>query len=44
MFGMNLKGVPFADDENGFWMAFAICLLSSALTYAIVWISSRKNA
>ena len=44
MFGMNLKGVPFADDENGFWMAFLTCLLSSALTYAIVWISSRKNA
>ena len=44
MFGMNLKGVPFADDESGFWMAFITCLLSSALTYAIVWISSRKAA
>lgn len=43
MFGMNLKGLPFSDDESGFWMAFALCLLSSLLTYAVVWVSSRRS-
>ena len=36
MWGMNLKAVPFADSEIGFWWAAVLCLASSGLTYLFI--------
>jgi zinc transporter len=36
MFGMNLKGMPFAEDENGFLWVTALLLGVSALVYLLM--------
>ncbi|MDR7036500.1 magnesium transporter/zinc transporter [Methylobacterium sp. BE186] len=36
LFGMNVKGLPFADDPHGFPFVIGLCLLSAATTYAII--------
>jgi zinc transporter len=40
LFGMNLKGILFADMEHGF---LAACLLAAACTGAVVWILRRSG-
>ena len=36
LFGMNVKGLPFTDDEFGFTYAVAMCALSSLAMYVAV--------
>jgi len=36
LFGMNVKGLPFTDDEFGFIYALAICAVSSLAMYVVV--------
>lgn len=36
MFGMNTKGLIFADNENGYVYAMIMCLVSSALVYLLM--------
>ena len=36
LFGMNVKGLPFTDDESGFIYAVAMCALSSLAMYVAV--------
>ncbi|GGH15962.1 hypothetical protein GCM10007036_16260 [Alsobacter metallidurans] len=33
LFGMNTKGLPFAEDESGFWWACVIAVLAAMLVY-----------
>lgn len=40
LFGMNLKGILFAEMEHGFWAA---CALAAACTAAVVWILKRSG-
>ena len=43
MFGMNVKGLLFGDDENAYKYAVLMCLASSLLTYCVVWLSGRSS-
>ena len=44
-FGMNTKGLPFAEDDLGFWYAFGIAAIAAALTYfALLFILRRRGA
>ena len=44
-FGMNTKGLPFAEDELGFWYAFGVAAIAAALTYfALLFILRRRRA
>ncbi len=44
-FGMNTKGLPFGEDEFGFWYAFGIAAIAAALTYfALLFILRRRRA
>jgi Mg2+ and Co2+ transporter CorA len=44
-FGMNTKGLPFAEDEFGFWYAFGIAAIAAALTYfALLLILRRRTS
>lgn len=36
LFGMNVKGLPFADDPRGFTVVLALSLLSAAATFGII--------
>jgi zinc transporter len=36
LFGMNVKGLPFTDDEFGLIYALAMCVLSSLAMYVAV--------
>lgn len=36
LFGMNLKGMPFADDPRGFGVVIGLSLASAAATYGII--------
>jgi zinc transporter len=36
MFGMNLHGLPFAEDAGGFVWAIVIMLLSSIVAYVVM--------
>lgn len=36
MFGMNVKGLLFSDDENGYIYAMLICIASSGLVYLLM--------
>jgi zinc transporter len=36
IFGMNTKGLPFTDDEMGFWWAMALVAISSIAVYAVM--------
>jgi zinc transporter len=36
LFGTNVKGLPFTDDEFGFIYAVAMCALSSLAMYVAV--------
>lgn len=36
LFGMNVKGLPFADDPHGFPFVVGLSLLSAAATYGII--------
>lgn len=38
LFGMNLKGMPWADSQSGFWLAIVIAIFSSAS----VWLFLRN--
>ncbi len=42
LFGMNVKGIPWADAANGFWPALALCALSSVAVSLFLW-SANKN-
>jgi zinc transporter len=33
VYGMNLKGIPIADADPGFWWVFALMLIASAVVY-----------
>lgn len=35
-FGMNTKGLPFAEDDLGFWYAFGVAAIAAAATYVIL--------
>jgi len=44
-FGMNTKGLPFAEDDYGFWYAFGAAGVAALLTYlALVFILRRRGA
>lgn len=43
-FGMNTKGLPFAEDNNGFWYAFGIAGLAAGLTYFALLLILRRRA
>jgi zinc transporter len=32
-FGMNLRGIPFAEQGSGFWSATLVCVLAVAVAY-----------
>jgi zinc transporter len=36
VFGMNLKGLPFAEMESGFWWAALLIVMSSAAAYLVL--------
>jgi len=36
LFGMNVKGLPLADDPRGFLVVIGLSVLSGAATYAII--------
>jgi zinc transporter len=36
VFGMNTKGLPFSDDENGFVWAMTLVVVSSVAVYAVM--------
>ena len=36
LWGMNVKGVPFSDGENGFWWASALAVASSIAVYLTI--------
>jgi zinc transporter len=36
IFGMNTKGLPFADDESGFLWAMVLIVVSSIAVYAVM--------
>ena len=42
MFGMNVKGLLFADDENGYFYSMIICLASAFLVWAVVYLTGRR--
>lgn len=33
LFGMNTKGLPFAEDDRGFWLACVVAVLAASLVY-----------
>lgn len=35
-FGMNLKAMPYAESDMGFWWAIGPSVVSSAATYALI--------
>jgi len=35
-FGMNTKGLPFADSDNGSLYAAALCCLAAGLVYLLI--------
>lgn len=37
LFGMNVKGIPWADVADGFWPAVALCALSSVAVSLFLW-------
>jgi Mg2+ and Co2+ transporter CorA len=43
-FGMNTKGLPFAEDDNGFWYAFGIAGVAAAITYFVLLLILRRRA
>ena len=43
-FGMNTKGLPFAEDEFGFWYAFGIAGIAAAMTYLALLLILRRRA
>jgi zinc transporter len=40
LFGMNLKGIPFANSEHGFLLA---CVLAAALTALVAWLLKKSG-
>ena len=36
LFGMNVKGLPFADDPRGYLFVVGLSLLSAGATYGII--------
>ncbi len=36
LFGMNLKALPFAESDIGFWWAIVVSIASSAITYWLI--------
>ena len=42
MFGMNVKGLLFADDENGYIYSMIICLVSALVVWGIVYVTGRR--
>lgn len=37
LFGMNVKGLPFADNPHGFIVVIGLSMTSAAMTYGIIW-------
>jgi zinc transporter len=42
-FGMNTKGLPFAEDDLGFWYAFAAAAIAAVATYVILQLALRRR-
>ncbi len=42
LFGMNLPGMPWMNSDWGFYIALALCPLSSAAVWLFLWNGSRK--
>jgi Mg2+ and Co2+ transporter CorA len=43
LFGMNTKGLPFADDEVGFWDASAVAFGAAMLVWLILMLVERRT-
>ncbi len=43
-FGMNTKGLPFGEDEAGFWFAFCIAVMAAGMTYLALRFILRRRA
>ena len=43
LFGMNTKGLPFADDEVGFWDASAVAFSAAMLVWLILMLVERRS-
>ena len=41
LFGMNVKGIPWAEAANGFWPAVALCALSSVAVSLFLWSANK---
>lgn len=41
LFGMNVKGIPWADTANGFWPAVALCAMSSVAVSLFLWNANK---
>ena len=35
-FGMNVGGIPWATDKEGFWAVLGFCVLLIAVSYAVL--------
>ena len=44
VFGMNTKGLPFGEDEAGFWFAFGIAVMAAGMTYLALRFILRRRA
>lgn len=42
LFGMNFEGLPWSSSSWGFYIALALCLLSSAAVWLFLWNVSRR--
>ena len=40
LFGMNVGGIPLAEDRGGFWI---ICALVAVFTAAVAWVAHRRR-
>ena len=44
LFGMNTKGLPFEDQEAGFWLAVVVAIVASMLVFVGLMTSQRRSS
>lgn len=43
LFGMNTRGLPFGEDESGFWLACVIAALAAMAVYVLLTVVMRRR-